>query len=230
MNHLRGQREREDQVHRDIAHWLTNVLDRWRSPLLPPMRWAIAAIDRLLGSNAALLPRHRIRVHVGRVVSPLHGMRCWRNASATAWVRLRAPSLLCTFFKWLRTVSSPRFSSRATSRDCIPAETSRKTANSRGVKRPCAPTMSGSDSTSWSRRSAAKLTAAQTMTRIECVTMLASSLRDQKHTTHRPPTGQVNPSRIPCFNATSYDHLSIPIGWNMRLTSVHLITQMLPRT
>jgi hypothetical protein len=43
------------------------------------------------------------------------GIRFWRKASATAWVRLRTPSLICAFFRWLRIVSSPSPSARATS-------------------------------------------------------------------------------------------------------------------
>jgi hypothetical protein len=55
------------------------------------------------------------------------------RASATAWVLLRAPSLVCAFFRWLRTVSAPISSALATSDDCAPIDANRRTASSRGV-------------------------------------------------------------------------------------------------
>ena len=74
---------------------------------------------------------------------------------------------------------------------------------------------------------AAKLAAANSKIRIGCVRTLESSLRDQKATTQRPPTGHVNPSRMPYLRASSYDHLSIPIGCINRLASVQVCDAML---
>ena len=65
----------------------------------------------------------------------LHGMRFCRKASQAAWARLRAPSLICAFFRWVRIVSSPIPSACAASWPCAPLDTKRKTAISRGVKR-----------------------------------------------------------------------------------------------
>ena len=59
------------------------------------------------------------------------------------------------------------------------------------------------------------------------VRTLKRSLRDQKPTTHRPPTGHVNPSRMPYLSPSSYDHTSIPIGCINRLTSVQVCDAML---
>ena len=64
-----------------------------------------------------------------------------RKASQAAWARLRAPSLICAFFKWVRIVSSPIPSACAASWPCAPLDTRRKTAISRGVKRTGSGTM-----------------------------------------------------------------------------------------
>ena len=63
----------------------------------------------------------------------LQGISPCRSASAMAWAVLRAPSLLCAFFRWLRTVSAPMSSALATSDACAPIDANRRTASSRGV-------------------------------------------------------------------------------------------------
>jgi len=85
------------------------------------------------------------------------------------------------------------------------------------------PNRLASGPTSCSRRRAAKLAAAQIIIRQGCVRILESTFRDQKSTTQRPPTGHVKPSRIPCLRASSKDHRSTPVGWNICWISVHVL-------
>ena len=58
----------------------------------------------LLRHPAISFSRHSSLYPVERAES-LQGMRFRRKASQAAWVRLRAPSLICAFFRWLRIVS-----------------------------------------------------------------------------------------------------------------------------
>ena len=58
-----------------------------------------------------------------------------RKASATACVRLRAPSFAFAFLKWLRTVSTPRLSAPAISSIVLPSEAIFNTDSSLCVKR-----------------------------------------------------------------------------------------------
>ena len=63
-------------------------------------------------SSRNVQPHHRGRPWDGSVaalqVTPSQGIRFSLTASHAACARLRTPSLTCAFFRWLRTVSSPR--------------------------------------------------------------------------------------------------------------------------
>ena len=67
---------------------------------------------------------------------------------------------------------------------------------------------------------AAKLAAAKIIILSPSVNSFPRGAADQKVTSQRPPTGQLNISRTPCLRASSNPHRSTPIGSSLWRLSV----------